>query len=83
MVDLVSGYLQVSGADQVIGLIISNLRVPIRYKNLSRILTLLESQTKVQLVIRNTAITNLNCRAIVVPFLVPSPTFTWDSVKIF
>ena len=30
IVDLVSGYLQVSGAGQVIGLITSNLQVPIR-----------------------------------------------------
>ena len=42
MVDLVSGYPQVSGsgADQVIGQIASNLRAPIRLKNLSMILTL-------------------------------------------
>ena len=49
----------------------------------SELATTLESQMKVQLVIKNTAITNLNCRTIVVPFLVPSPTFTWDSVKNF
>ena len=36
MVD--SGYLQVSEADQVIGPITSNLQVPSRLKNLSRIL---------------------------------------------
>ena len=35
-----AGYPQVSGADQVIVPITSNLRVPIRYKNLSRILAL-------------------------------------------
>ena len=40
MVDLFSGYLQVSGADQVISLITFNLRVPIRENNLGRILAL-------------------------------------------